>query len=301
MIHFIVQRIANKLAAKKSLLLLSFIPPLFYIAFSSSKPEMYYIYQDFAVTMDSPFAVSSSPVETTSINALLRNPDNFFLDRFALKRAAAILNESSRNARRTFSPVMVQQAVKNAMILSANTDSTVRIGSRTSNPSIGKNLVGFYAARLLAKSEEGLRRAFNKKKRALALVEQKLQILAADSGQLNDFEKQTTQTLKPPSAAKAEIKSERARLTDEISRLKTYVPASLSGDMHIQEQKMIFTAKRIPSLLATMLVSLMLIILYICILEFLDSSFKSERQVSRYLELPTLGSLPDMKKVFISK
>jgi capsular polysaccharide biosynthesis protein len=33
------------------------------------------------------------------------------------------------------------------------------------------------------------------------------------------------------------------------------------------------------------------------IYEWSDPSFKSERQVAQYLELPILGSLPDLNKV----
>ncbi|WP_295391987.1 hypothetical protein [uncultured Thiodictyon sp.] len=65
------------------------------------------------------------------------------------------------------------------------------------------------------------------------------------------------------------------------------------GDIQVVEVRSIWRAERLrPTLLALLLSSLGVLVL-IAVLELADPSFKSERQMARYLGVPVLGGLPD--------
>lgn len=65
----------------------------------------------------------------------------------------------------------------------------------------------------------------------------------------------------------------------------------------VEEHTALFRSSRIVPATVLFGITLAIIMLWIAILESTDSSLKSERQASRYLELPAIGSLPDLKKI----
>jgi hypothetical protein len=71
----------------------------------------------------------------------------------------------------------------------------------------------------------------------------------------------------------------------------------LTGSITIKENKAILRTDRISPAIKILVLSFIVIFVFIGFLECIDPSFKSERQVSRYLGLPTLGSLPDLNKI----
>lgn len=54
-----------------------------------------------------------------------------------------------------------------------------------------------------------------------------------------------------------------------------------------------WSAERLPRATLVLALSLLAVLLLIGVLELSDPSFKSERQIARYLDLPVLGSMPD--------
>lgn len=72
----------------------------------------------------------------------------------------------------------------------------------------------------------------------------------------------------------------------------------LSGVTATLAQRTVLPSKYIPAFLQTIILSLLGALVFAGILEFKDSSFKSERQMAQYLELPILGSLPDLERVY---
>ena len=71
----------------------------------------------------------------------------------------------------------------------------------------------------------------------------------------------------------------------------------LVGRMSVQEVRTFWSGSRMQPLLSVLIISLVLLLLLIGILEWTDPSLKSERQVARYLDLPILGSVPDLGKM----
>ena len=71
----------------------------------------------------------------------------------------------------------------------------------------------------------------------------------------------------------------------------------LMGNMEINEHRTLRRPERLIPLVLIAFISLIGVLMVLAVLEWSDSSFKSERQVAQYLELPILGSLPDLNKI----
>jgi hypothetical protein len=87
------------------------------------------------------------------------------------------------------------------------------------------------------------------------------------------------------------------RSKHEESSLK--LPA-LRGDMEINEHRSLWRPERLAPLVLISFISLIGVLMILVVLEWSDPSFKSERQVAKYLDLPILGSLPDLNKISAS-
>ncbi len=72
----------------------------------------------------------------------------------------------------------------------------------------------------------------------------------------------------------------------------------LMGEMEIKEHHAFWRSERLSPFVLIGIVSLMVVLIALGVLEWSDPSFKSERQVAQYLDLPILGSLPDLKKTY---
>ena len=72
---------------------------------------------------------------------------------------------------------------------------------------------------------------------------------------------------------------------------------ALMGNMEINEHRSLWRSERLVPLVLITFISLIGVLMVLAVLEWSDPSFKSERQVAQYLELPILGSLPDLNKI----
>ena len=84
------------------------------------------------------------------------------------------------------------------------------------------------------------------------------------------------------------------RSKDKTSSFK--LPA-LMGNMEINEHRSWWRSERLVPLVLITFISLIGVLMVLAVFEWSDPSFKSERQVAQYLELPILGSLPDLNKI----
>ncbi|GMQ79903.1 MAG: hypothetical protein BMS9Abin03_354 [Thermodesulfobacteriota bacterium] len=72
---------------------------------------------------------------------------------------------------------------------------------------------------------------------------------------------------------------------------------ALMGNMEIDEHRNLWRPERLVPLVLITFISMAGVLMILAVLEWSDPSFKSERQVAQYLELPILGSLPDLNKI----
>lgn len=84
------------------------------------------------------------------------------------------------------------------------------------------------------------------------------------------------------------------------SKAKETAIAQLSGVAKVKEKRIVFEKSRLWQLFEIVIVSMISVLVLCGFLEYRDSSFKSERQMARYLEVPILGSIPDLHKVYAS-
>jgi len=73
--------------------------------------------------------------------------------------------------------------------------------------------------------------------------------------------------------------------------------ASLIGQPKITDHRAFWRSERLFPSLVIAAISLFVILIIIALIEWLDPSFRSERQLARYLGLPIIGSVPNLKKI----
>lgn len=71
----------------------------------------------------------------------------------------------------------------------------------------------------------------------------------------------------------------------------------LIGGIEVYELRAVWRSERIRPFIYCCVASFVLVLVLIGFLEWNDPSFKSERQIARYIGLPILGNIPDLNKV----
>jgi len=82
------------------------------------------------------------------------------------------------------------------------------------------------------------------------------------------------------------------------SKAKNFQKPNLVGKIKTKEQRILWQYERLWPLFTITSISLLIVLILCGVLEYRDSSFKSERQMARYLGLPILGSIPDLNRVY---
>ncbi len=71
----------------------------------------------------------------------------------------------------------------------------------------------------------------------------------------------------------------------------------LAGGLTVESDRALWRSERAPLTLLLLAIGLAAVLIWIGIQEMLDTSFKSERQVARFLHAPVLGSVPNLSRV----
>lgn len=122
---------------------------------------------------------------------------------------------------------------------------------------LGKSLTAFYASKVMKKADDGMRR----QNMLLALEAQ------------------------------------------QEGRDATFAPAGgqqhspLTGRPTVESERAVWRSGRLGPSLLLLAAGALVVCIWIGLLEVLDTSFKSERQVARFLRLPVLGSVPDLRRI----
>jgi hypothetical protein len=81
----------------------------------------------------------------------------------------------------------------------------------------------------------------------------------------------------------------------KVSPLPKSPPYSeLKGGLTVESEKALWRNERLPMTVLLLAAGLAAVLVWIGILELLDTSFKSERQIARILRLPVLGTVPNV-------
>jgi len=92
------------------------------------------------------------------------------------------------------------------------------------------------------------------------------------------------------------LKAKEGLARSEHMESKRLVP-KLMGGMEVEEHHALWRLERLLPFVMICIFSLMGVLVLLGVLEWFDKSLKTERQVARYLELPIIGSLPDLNKI----
>ena len=181
-------------------------------------------------------AAANSPIKTLTLETLLADPDQLFLDPFALNQLQQQL-ELQPDAGALPTGQGLRRAAHGAMRLAGLPDSRLRLSYAGSSARLGEIMVEFYGERLRQRVAEGAAR-------------------------------------RPASEAGPDR-------------------FQVDGRMNVAGVATPWSAERLPRASFIFVLSLLAVLLLIGLLELSDPSFKSERQIARYLDLPVLGSMPD--------
>ncbi len=72
----------------------------------------------------------------------------------------------------------------------------------------------------------------------------------------------------------------------------------LASAIQTTAHRFLWRSNRLIPLIQTILLSFVGVLILLGILEWTDTSFKSDRQVARYLDIPILGSIPDLNEIY---
>jgi hypothetical protein len=89
-------------------------------------------------------------------------------------------------------------------------------------------------------------------------------------------------------------------LSRSKSPLVPHLLPKLVSAMETTAHRFLWRSNRSIPLIQTFLLSFLGVLIFLGILEWTDTSFKSDRQVARYLDIKILGSLPDLNEVYTS-
>jgi len=238
---FHIKRFLYGLAKRRIWLLFIVIMPLLYVIVAAIHFDRFTITQDISIMKDTPFSLSSAITGGTTIDALLMNPDMFFLNNYAVRQLYTNLYAGTAvyRADRQFRTLL--DTVRTTMTLTMPAEDRAQIKYYGPEESMGRMLVTYYAQRMISKSNEGIARS-------------------------------------------------RMLLT------KDQVP-TLAGDFVVERHRTIWRVERTLPFMLISIFSAIIVLAFLGILEWTDASFKSERQVAQYTELPIVGSLPNLNKL----
>jgi len=239
-------------------------------------------------------SLSTDSADVRPLNELIENPRSLFIEDFPFKELTSYLGAKA-NDYPDLEFQRVKTLVDKAMSLRASGENTLVIAYQGRDTEFGKALVGFYAHRLIKGIRIGMR------SQSLQTPKQRASRLTSSvAGQKNSPAGILTVSPTPSEALRGSHGSTRAGDGEPQAdkRLAVANPSvRFIGEIEVQSVRPLQHSARIFSSLLILLGSLLAILLSLGVIEWSDSSLKSDRQVARYLELPVLGSLPDINKI----
>lgn len=255
---FFLKRLRHRIGDHRNWSFLALLPAIIYIAFKALSPDLFYMYQDISLSPGAPVALTTSPTDFEPVSWFVKNQENFFLDTYTLKVLSSQLNQNILLDQKNTQFAPSINNIKQCMSIQCPTNNNTRISYLGKDKALGQMLVDFYAKRLIKKAEEGVKR-YDVQSQGAALKEvvQKIPLLKKQS--------------RPSFAA--------------------------MGDIVIDEQNAFWRQDRLVPVIALIIIGCVLFLCLAAVMELVDPSFKSERQVAAYLQLPLLGTLPNLNKI----
>lgn len=226
---------------RKHWIFMAVVPVVLYLIVAALRVDSFSITQDFVYSGDVRLSAANDSIDTLTLERLLADPDQLFLDTLALGQLQQRL-EFQENIYKPSTDLGLKRLVHDTMELSSRPDSRLRLAYGGSNARLGEIMIDFYGERLAQRVRDGAARH------------------------------PTSETGAPYSF-------------------------QADGGMSLLGVASPWNAERLPRAILIFFLSLLAVLLLIGVLELSDPSFKSERQIARYLDLPVLGSMPDATRL----
>jgi len=261
--RYYVRRYRHGLRKIRRWLPLVLLPSVVYLLVISAAPDRFSVIQKVSVQQTAPIALSRTPLDIMPMAAITASPAELFLDDFAILDLA--------NASQAFPGLKKETASRNlrgmiesSMTLKPADDASVLLYYYGHDVEMGKILVNFFTQRLVSRSKDGL-------------VRNMRNLTRAGASEPNGGSPQL-QTARPAGTGSA------------ISQ----APAAPEGEMRIEAHRTFWRPDRLLPSAGILAGALVLWLILAGFVEWADPSFRSERQISRYLDLPVIGTMPDL-------
>ena len=241
---------------------LVFIASLIYVIIAAMVPDRFSVIQKITINKSTPVAVSKTPVDTMPMEKIINSPAELFLDDFAIRELTRSFEQLATTERKEYLSNELRQIVEDSLTIRAADDEHILMIYYGSDIKLGKMMVNFYTQKLMGRAKDGLMRS------------------------IRGYNANLSPRFQPsqPDAALSET-------------LKPKPQPEISGELNIEEHRAFWRPDRLLSTIEIFTVSLLLFIIVAAVLEWSDPSFKSERQVARYLGIPIIGVMPDIDQL----
>ena len=261
---FYFKRYRHVVSKNRKLLLLAFVPLAVYLVLASLMADRSLVIQKLRIPHTSPVASAKGPIELISVKDLVSHPEDLFQDQFALAELANRLYAFPELGQGGPAPNVLKVICQRHMSLNKEGDDTLIVSYSGANSALGEEMVGFFSERLLNRAEEGRERTNRQTGRKAA----------------------TQSAYQPGGVGSPDVPS--VQEPPWIGAL---------GAKELFPQHAVWRPERFPVAFMVFVVSVIFMVLFFGFLEWADPSFKSERQVARYLGAPILGSIPNLDKL----
>lgn len=211
-----------------------------YLVYAALTDVDFLVYEEFSpYSSDMPVAAGDSPVAVLRLGDLVADPQNLFLDGFALARLqkdpgllAAYGGQPDEATLRRILPSYLRLAP-------SSDPAELRLSYEGPDGALGRALVDFYSERLIKRVDEGM------------------------------------------------VRAQRTGDSTAAVRLQPL------GDLVVVVKRTPWSPERLVPAIGVLILAFVGVIVLIAFFELSDPSFKSERQMARYLGVPVLGAIPD--------
>jgi hypothetical protein len=139
-------------------LIFALIPLAAYLLISGVRADRFTLSRTLNINPDYPVAVTTSPVDTISLQSLATAPDHFFTDRLALSSWKRFAETSPGLAKYNFKDKQTMLEAIKSLTLVLNQKNDLTISYHGPDTDLGIQLVNYYTERLLSRLRAGYHR-----------------------------------------------------------------------------------------------------------------------------------------------
>lgn len=293
--NYYIKRSRYAIKRRLGWMALAVVPLFVYLLGAAMSPDRFTVAQDIRISRDAPISVANSPIEVTKLSDMVVRSDDFFKEDFALAELSKRLESINLAADPDRQTRALKVAAAKVMSLQARDENTIRIVYYGEDLKLGEALVDFFSQRLLERAEDGTTRSHRwaaGPSGSLGRSGEPAAMLASRAGSDSATDSPAQNQLGINRRKDATSSTPGGQTISESPQAP-----GLTGGKILEQHRALWRPERLVPSVTILFISLCIMLLTLITLEWMDPSFKSERQVARYLGVPILGSLPNLEKL----